>query len=343
MSRSPLNDTTNTKLGSSFIESVIGQEKEASSGFPTSLIDAATEKKIYPTLTPVVEREISDIYQPIQPEPTLTSFSVELDTAVDKDVSLNSDNFRQDSQSDPPQISDQDSDECMEDTDYIPSDNESDNSDTSEDKFTAADEKTNLNENSQVGPKRSRWNTPRPSVWKRHVAKSKRIEGKPYKSTTGRMQAPKIPKTVDCSKCRFKCQNNFSEENRKLLCQTYAMLSFQRQKDFILLNVLSNEVKSRRPRKGENSKMRSNTKSYFLTRMGKKIQMCQKFFCKTLSISNMPIINAFKQQNESGEYSGIDRRGRKIPGNKTSEEPRIRAKKHIESFPVLKSIHVLFC
>ncbi|XP_050505128.1 uncharacterized protein LOC126883530 [Diabrotica virgifera virgifera] len=139
MSRSPLSDTTNTKLGSSFIESVIGQEKEASSGFPTSLIDAATEKKI--SLTPVVEREISDIYQPIQPEPTLTSFSVELDTAVDKDVSLNSDNFRQDSQSDPPQISDQDSDECMEDTDYIPSDNESDNSDTSEDKFTAADEK----------------------------------------------------------------------------------------------------------------------------------------------------------------------------------------------------------
>uniref|UniRef100_A0A6P7GGQ8 Uncharacterized protein LOC114336895 n=1 Tax=Diabrotica virgifera virgifera TaxID=50390 RepID=A0A6P7GGQ8_DIAVI len=69
----------------------------------------------------------------------------------------------------------------MEDTDYIPSDNESDNSDTSEDKFTAADEKTNLNENSQVGPKRSRWNTPRPSVWKRHVEKSKRIEGKPYK------------------------------------------------------------------------------------------------------------------------------------------------------------------
>ncbi|CAG9840635.1 unnamed protein product [Diabrotica balteata] len=59
-------------------------------------------------------------------------------------------------------------------------------------------------ENSQVGPKRSRWNTPRPSVWKRNVENSKRVEGKPYKSTTGRMQAPKIPKAVNCSKCLLK-------------------------------------------------------------------------------------------------------------------------------------------
>ncbi|CAG9831812.1 unnamed protein product [Diabrotica balteata] len=68
-------------------------------------------------------------------------------------------------QSGPPQISDQDSDERMEDSDYIPSGNESDNLDTGEGNSTADEEKTNSNENSQVGSKRSRWNIPRPSVW----------------------------------------------------------------------------------------------------------------------------------------------------------------------------------
>lgn len=103
------------------------------------------------------------------------------------------------------------------------------------------------------------------------------------------------------------------------------------------MNVLSKEVKYRRPRKGEESKQRSNAKSYFFAKKESKHQVCQSFFCKTLCISNIPIIKAFQNKSDSGEFSGTDNRGRKAPANKTPEDLILRVKKHIESFPVVES------
>ncbi|KAE9544349.1 hypothetical protein AGLY_001528 [Aphis glycines] len=66
----------------------------------------------------------------------------------------------------------------------------------------------------------------------------------------------KIPKIVDCSKCKYKCQEYFNEKKREILCKKYWNLNdFNRQKDFILsclekeaTQCLNRVPKTQRPR-----------------------------------------------------------------------------------------------
>lgn len=85
------------------------------------------------------------------------------------------------------------------------------------------------------------------------------------------------------------------------------------------MNVKSASPKRRRPAKEpttENSKVRTNSKSFFL--LNKRV--CQSFFLKTLSISNGPLIKAFKHKNAyTNFFDGDDKRGKHTPSNKLSE------------------------
>lgn len=50
-------------------------------------------------------------------------------------------------------------------------------------------------------------------------------------------------------------------------------------------------------------------------------RVCQSFFLKTLSISNGPLISAFKNKNEfTNFFEGSDQRGRREPSNKLGHE-----------------------
>ena len=105
----------------------------------------------------------------------------------------------------------------------------------------------------------------------------------------------KEPKPIDCSNCKFLCSLNFPEDLRSEICKSFWQLSdYRRQKDFILMNVKSSIPKRRRPSRepSENSKIRTNSKSFFL--LNKRV--CQTFFLKTLSISNGPLIKAFQHK-----------------------------------------------
>lgn len=77
-------------------------------------------------------------------------------------------------------------------------------------------------------------------TWKKHKNRKLRDECLPYENYKGVKQAPKHAKQVDCTKSKFKCINKFSEDERKIICQKYWILSsYQRKKDFILYNVSS--------------------------------------------------------------------------------------------------------
>lgn len=105
----------------------------------------------------------------------------------------------------------------------------------------------------------------------------------------------KEPKPIDCSNCKFLCSLNFPENLRSEICKSFWQLAdYRRQKDFILMNVKSSTPKRRRPSRepSENSKIRTNSKSFFL--LNKRV--CQTFFLKTLSISNGPLIKAFQHK-----------------------------------------------
>ncbi|CAG9773465.1 unnamed protein product [Ceutorhynchus assimilis] len=142
---------------------------------------------------------------------------------------------------------------------------------------------------------------------------------------------------VDCSKCRLKCSENFPQELRVRLCQAYWKLSLTRQRDFLLGNITVQEIKTRRPRK-ENAKQRNNSNKYFFDKNGVKKEVCQNFFCKTLSISNSPILHACGNKGDGGEYDRQkDKTGKHRPGNKTPEAVIKTVKEHIESFPAVES------
>lgn len=58
-------------------------------------------------------------------------------------------------------------------------------------------------------PNNKRWKRGNPELWKKNLAKKRRSVCKPY--TTLKKERPaKLPKVVDCSSCRFKCEVNFN-------------------------------------------------------------------------------------------------------------------------------------
>ncbi|XP_063225537.1 uncharacterized protein LOC134532706 [Bacillus rossius redtenbacheri] len=182
----------------------------------------------------------------------------------------------------------------------------------------------------------SRWRKRNPSKWKRNVEKEKRKGGLPHK-IKHLQRAAKVPKTVNCLMCRFKCAQTFSEEKQKEICSTYWKLDdYRRQKDFILHCVTSSTPERRRLRQ-DSGTHRTDAKKYFFEQEGERIRVCQAFFLKTLCISNKVILTAFKHKSMCGSFSGEDLRGKHPPANKTIPEVIEDVKCHIESFPVVES------
>lgn len=128
------------------------------------------------------------------------------------------------------------------------------------------------------------------------------------------------------------CGANFTDELRFEICKSFWQLGdYRRQKDFILMNVKSSSPKRRRPTRepGESSKMRTNSKSFFL--LNKRV--CQSFFLKTLAISNGPLIKAFQHKNVyTNFFDGDDKRGKHTPSNKLGEEVIASVIGHFEQF-----------
>lgn len=59
-----------------------------------------------------------------------------------------------------------------------------------------------------------------PKTWKYNVAKKRRSEGFDYVIKKSE-RPPKKPAVVNCAKCRYKCDERFSEDDRRLLCNSY--------------------------------------------------------------------------------------------------------------------------
>lgn len=128
------------------------------------------------------------------------------------------------------------------------------------------------------------------------------------------------------------CAANFTDELRFEICRSFWQLGdYRRQKDFILMNVKSSSPKRRRPTREpvESSKMRTNSKSFFL--LNKRV--CQSFFLKTLAISNGPLIKAFQHKNVyTNFFDGDDKRGKHTPSNKLGEEVVASVISHFEQY-----------
>lgn len=208
--------------------------------------------------------------------------------------------------------------------------------DSGSDEYRPSDSSSSNEDAPRIKKKKSnRWRKSDPTSWTKNKAKVRRKSGKPYATKNG-MNPGKSPKRVDCSKCRWKCTENFDEQARKKLCSEYWQLDYCRQKDFIANNVSSVPPKTRRVRTGTGKRKESSRVFYFV-KENVKCRVCKEFFLKTLCISHGPLETALSGVSELGVFTGNDQRGRHEPQNKTKPEVMETVKLHIESFPKMES------
>ena len=185
--------------------------------------------------------------------------------------------------------------------------------------------------------KRRRSKKANKQLWKRSVNKNLRLCGKEYVNRSGKKMSKKEPKKVDCSKCRFKCQENIPENQREVICQEYYDLAdYQRQK--IYLSSLMQNVPVARKRNSPKTKNRAASWQYFLKNAnGTRERVCEKFFCGTFAVSHRVIETTSKSFSDTGLFVGYDKRIDTHPPNSTSDEVKALVKQHINSFPRVES------
>ncbi|XP_070182460.1 uncharacterized protein [Littorina saxatilis] len=237
--------------------------------------------------------------------------------------------------------------ECPRDitTDPVPgcSRDLSSNSDSSDEETDTESNEVPSMTNVYVTPpkkQRGRKRTAKPDSWKRNVRKKLRLTGHEYMNTKGKKVEAKQVGQLDCSKCKYKCSENFSTlEKQNIFESFYKLANYDRQKDFICHHVV--QKKTRRYLDDDDKTVenkRSVRRSFFFTAAttDKKVQVCKRFFEATLAISHSYINHALTK-SAGGTFSGTDGRGKSTPANKTPEATRQRVKDHIQSFPTVES------
>ncbi|CAG9830745.1 unnamed protein product [Diabrotica balteata] len=186
-------------------------------------------------------------------------------------------------------------------------------------------------------PKKRRRRKANKKEWKRSIVKELRISGKKYINRSGKEITEKSPLPTDCSKCRFKCQKLFSEEQRAQLCADYYSLAdYTRQKT--LLSSLIQIVNVSRSKQTSITKNRKESRLYHLIdNNGQRHRVCLKFFTAMFVISRKVVEKCVKEIMNKGIFVGCDKIKNSKPHNATAEIQRQQVKDHINSFPRIES------
>ena len=171
----------------------------------------------------------------------------------------------------------------------------------------------------------------KPDAWKRNVKKQKRQSGCEYVNEKGKTVPARTLKHVNCAKCKFRCSEHFSEEQRTLIFRTYWNLSsYEKQRNFICQNVQENPT----VRVTTNRRCKSN--AFYLPLKSQRVRVCKKFFLSTIDIGKKSVTYAMKKKQQ-GVFVGDDKRGKNTPKNKTPDASLDFIRTHIESFPTVAS------
>lgn len=161
-----------------------------------------------------------------------------------------------------------------------------------------------------------------------------RATGQKYINTNGDTVAAKAPKPVDCTKCKLKCYQNITEEQRIALCQDYYVLGdYWKQRNYICTSVDTFEPDSRLSNKG----VRAYSAKYYLMVDGQRINVCQKFFLSTLNVSQKLVRLALEKKTETGQFGHSDQRGKKTQCDPGKDDQKDRVRQHIASYPAVES------
>ncbi|CAC5382510.1 unnamed protein product [Mytilus coruscus] len=180
-----------------------------------------------------------------------------------------------------------------------------------------------------------------PEEWEKSKRQRRRLSGMEYTSQRGKVVPAREVKPTDCTRCKYKCNIKVNDEERQDIFKTvWTLNSYQRQKDFIISHVGEKKTKKYIFDESLNEpvplakRKRDIHRSYSFEVNGDKKVVCKKFFLNTLHIGESYVNNAMENQR-SGVFVGIDKRGRHTPHNKTSDAALKAIRSHIESFPVV--------
>ncbi|CAH1988725.1 unnamed protein product [Acanthoscelides obtectus] len=103
-----------------------------------------------------------------------------------------------------------------------------------ENNYQETDTSSNTDEKNKNARKISKKKLRREHTWKRNIIKSSRNQGKKYTNWKGKKQLARKMKTSCEEKCRMKCLNKMSEEERhKIFTEYWGLGDVNRQRDFI--------------------------------------------------------------------------------------------------------------
>ena len=233
-----------------------------------------------------------------------------------------------------------DSDDFIEDPNFIPSDKEGDISSDADAAESSDVQNLELvqrdaTEKESNKSKRKRSKLPQPTTWKCNERKQKRQKGEAYVSMRGKDIKRRGVKPKDCGKCKKKCNENFTEEERKTIFSAYwGIGDLEKQRLYINSLIVVEAKHSKRTQASESR--RSKTNRYYLIKNQQKLEVCQGFFVTTLDISEGFIRGIIKKRSDQNIIES-DRRGRHPPGVKRPDDNKAFIINHINKFPRVPS------
>jgi hypothetical protein len=171
-----------------------------------------------------------------------------------------------------------------------------------------------------------------PDKWKRNARKLQRVSGKSYISEGGKKFNQGNAKAKDCSKCRFKCNENVSDESRpSIMPFYYALRSYERQRAFIcdMMNIVKHV---------QSNWKKSVSHQYYLSVENNRMRVCKNFFMKTIDIERKTIDYTVKRK-QHGVFRDTDMRGKQPSKNKIEKRTIEVVHRHIRSFTKMESHH----
>jgi hypothetical protein len=210
-----------------------------------------------------------------------------------------------------------------------------------------------------------------PSTWKSNIAKKACQAGKEYTNRRGKQVQQKQVKTLkDClQNCKFKCNQNISNEEREDILISFYSLPNATEKRHFILNTTSRSLTARPKRvdlkvpRGEEDdpddvsaeddsdrdenevgsvkevaqKKRKYSFRYFFHVKGVQVQVCQPFYLGTLDISKKPVYTAHMTKNIITNTVNPDLRGKNEHSRRKPTGDAQFAEEHIASFPTVEA------
>lgn len=136
----------------------------------------------------------------------------------------------------------------------------------------------------------------RVDTWQRNVRKRLLECGEEYTDQKGKIHRKRSISGSTClSNCTFNCQEMFSKEDMQKIHENFWKLDDKSKNHFYSKFVEKVEAKRK---KQDVKKARLNSFKYYFTHNENVVRVCQKFFLKTLDVSENRIYYFFKKKKK---------------------------------------------